>query len=316
MRHNVLHQLPLILDFGRSNPAPLRQGNASAGLSGFLCGLCRVLITTILLISLFGRAFAVELPVPEKLERQYGVHRQTIEVVEPHASTPERPTQVRYVALPLDSLLNRWFGERWKAPEGEIVFLARDGYQSVIASSRLINYRAYLAFGRDDGTAFVIDNLQQNEKNIPLGPYYLIWDNRNAPDLLRLGSYGWPYQVTRIELHSASDDRQLLPPNPDPGIVKGFEAAKAYCLTCHRIRGVGGEKYPEDLVHASCRWNDIDLKTWIDNPGRLRPGTAMPPLNRLLPTEARREVIEQIARYLGALKTDDPVACASGAAMP
>jgi hypothetical protein len=69
-------------------------------------------------------------------------------------------------------------------------------------------------------------------------------------------------------------------------------------------------------VHASCRWNEIDLKTWIDDPGRLRPGTAMPPLNRLLPTEVRRGVIEQIARYLGALKTDDPVACASGAAMP
>ena len=265
-----------------------------------------------LLMWLVGRVSALELPVPEKLERQSGVHRQTIAVIEPHTSTPDRPEVIRYVGLPLERLLTQWFGESWKAPGVEIVFLAQDGYRSVIANSRLTTYRAYLAFGREDGTAFVVDNLQQNQKSIPLGPYYLVWDNRNAPELLRLGSYGWPYQVTRIELHSAAEDRTLLPHNPGQDVVLGLEAAKEYCLTCHRIRGVGGTKYPEDLVRASCPWSDADLKAWIDDPGRLRPGTAMPPLNRLLPTEARREVIEQITNYLSALRTDDPTACADG----
>lgn len=265
----------------------------------------------VLLTSFVGRVFALELPAPEQLERQYGLHRQIISVVEPHESTPDRPKLVRYAGLPMDHLLTRWFGESWKAPEGEIVFLARDGYRSAIASSRLTRYRAYLAFGRDDGAAFTVDNIQQNQKQIPLGPYYLVWDNRNAPELLRHGSYGWPYQVTRIELHRAAEDRKLLPHNPSQDVVQGFDAAKEYCLTCHRIRGLGGEKYPEDLVRAVCRWNDTGLKAWIDNPDRLRPGTTMPPFNRLLPIDARHEVIERIVRYLSALKTDDPAICAS-----
>ncbi len=144
----------------RSRTAVWFKGNAAARLAGFAQVLCQMLISAMLLTWPIGGASALELPVPEKLEREYGVHRQTIEVIEPHASTSERPETVRYVALPMDSLLTRWFDETWKAPEAEIVFLARDGYRSVIASSRLIHYRAYLACGRDDGTAFVVDNLE------------------------------------------------------------------------------------------------------------------------------------------------------------
>ncbi len=316
MQHKLFQGFPHTLDSGRSRAAVLQQVNASSRFTGLVTGLCRIRISAMLLMLLVGRVCALELPVPEKLERQSGVHRQTIDVIEPHASTPDRPAVIRYVGLPMDSLLTQWFGESWKAPEAEIVFLARDGYRSAIANSRLTIHRAYLAFGREDGTAFVVDNLQQNQKSIPLGPYYLVWDNRNAPELLRLGSYGWPYQVTRIELHSAAEDRTLLPHNPGQDVVQGLEAAKEYCLTCHRIRGVGGTKYPEDLARASCPWNEADLKAWIDDPGRLRPGTAMPPLNRLLPTEARREVIEQIANYLSALRADDPAACADGTSKP
>jgi cytochrome c2 len=269
-----------------------------------------------LLTSLAGEASALELPVPEKLEREYGVQRQTIEVVEPHASTPDQPKRVRYVALPLDGLLRRWFDASWQAPDAEIVFLARDGYRSTIPGSRLMNHRAYLAFARVDGNAFVVDNLEQNEKGVPLGPYYLIWDNRSAPDLLPLGSSGWPYQVTRIELHSAAEDRRLLPTSPSPDIISGFEDTKEHCLNCHRIRGVGGEKYAEDLVRAACRWHDNDLKSWIGDPRQFRPATAMPPLNPQLPAEARRELIERIAAYLVAVKADDPAACAGASVKP
>ncbi len=70
---------------------------------------------------------------------------------------------------------------------------------------------------------------------------------------------------------------------------------------------------PQDLAHAACRWSDADLKNWISEPGRLRPGTAMPPLNRLLPAEERREAIEQIVRYLSALRADNPAACSVNA---
>jgi mono/diheme cytochrome c family protein len=256
-----------------------------------------------------GPANAIELPVPEKLERQFAVKRQTVEVVEPHDSTPDRPHVVRYQALAMEELLSRWFMDRWKTRDAEIVLLARDGYRSTIPGGRFLEHRAYLAFGRDDGGPFNVNNLQQHEQGIPLGPYYLIWDNRNSGELQRQGAYGWPYQVTRIDLHSPSDDRRLLPADADPTAEKGFSEAREYCLTCHHIRGIGGTKYPVDLVQASCRWKEDDLKAWLADPGRIRPGTAMPPLNPRLPDSERVRVIDDIGAFLGVLRRDVPGGC-------
>ena len=63
-------------------------------------------------------------------------------------------------------------------------------------------------------------------------------------------------------------------------------------------------------MQAACRWTDADLKAWIDDPGRVRPGTAMPPFNRLLPAEDCQSTA-RIVRDLDALKTDDVAACAN-----
>jgi mono/diheme cytochrome c family protein len=257
-------------------------------------------------------ACALELPTPETLEQQYGLHRQAISIAEPHMSTIDRPVVVRYTGLPMNDLLTHWFGDSWSSPDNEIVFFARDGYHSAISSSKLKTYSAYLTFERDDGAAFVIDNSGQNQKHIFLGPYYLVWDNRSVPDLLRQGAYGWPYQITRIELHRITDDKVLLPPNTTKEEAQGFAETKEYCLTCHRIKGLGGEKYPEDLVQASCRWKDTELKAWIDNPYQVRTGTAMPPLNKMLPDNERRGVIERIVRYLNTMKKGNPNICADG----
>ena len=276
----------------------------------------QVMISAALLTAFTGMACALELPTPETLEHQYGLHRQAISVVEPHISTTNRPVVVRYTGLPMNALLTLWFGDSWNSPDNEIVFFARDGYHSAISSSKLKNYHAYLTFGRDDGAAFVIDNSEQNQKHIFLDPYYLVWDNRSVSDLLRHGSYGWPYQITRIELHRNTDDRVLLPPNATKVEAQGFAEAKEYCLTCHHIKSLGGEKYPEDLVQASCRWTDAELKAWIDNPNQVRTGTAMPPLNRMLPANERRDVIERIVRYLHAMKKGAPSTCANGSKQP
>ena len=294
----------------------------NANLSGLFTGqvirnrfeLCifQVMISALLLTVFTGMACALELPTPETLEQQYGLHRQAISIAEPHLSTKDRPVFVRYTGLPMNDLLTQWFGDSWSSPDNEIVFFARDGYHSAISTSKLKTYSAYLTFGRDDGAAFVIDNSEENQKHIFLDPYYLVWDNRSAPDLLRQGSYGWPYQITRIELHRITDDKFLLPPNATKDEAQGFGEAKEYCLTCHRIKDFGGEKYPEDLVQASCRWTDIELKAWIDNPYQVRTGTAMPPLNRMLPANERRGVIERIVLYLNAMKKVDPNTCADG----
>lgn len=254
---------------------------------------------------------AVQLPAPEILERDFNLSRRTVAVAEPHTSTPEQAVKVAYVGLPMEVLLNGWFGERWKAPDVEVVFFALDGYRSAIPASKLSSLPAFLAFARADGGPFVLENREQREK-ATLGPYYLIWDNLKVPELRRLGSSGWPYQVARIELRHAGDNEALRPAYADEETMEGLADTTAYCLTCHHLRGIGGEKYPEDLSNALCRWNDADLLRWIDDPGRVRAGSSMPALNRMWPDEERRKVAGRIVRYLAAIKGSAPTACPDG----
>lgn len=270
--------------------------------------LVELLTLTLLLFLGVPVATALELPDPDLLENQNTPGRQSLTVVEPHEVAIE--TTVAYAGLPMNGLLTYWFGDRWRDPDTEVVFLARDGYRSAIASERFSQHEALLAFRRSDGSAFEVNNPRQHQRQISLGPYYLVWNNRNDPVIRADGAYGWPYQVTRIELRNTREDKALLPPNPSPVIAGGFLEAKAYCLTCHHIRGQGGTKYPVDMVQASCGWQDSDLKDWIDQPDRLRTGTSMPPLNPGLPAVRRAEVIDKIVAYMRALREEYPGSCA------
>lgn len=262
------------------------------------------LMAFVSLICAWSPAFTaqtVTLPPVDELTRQAGAAPQRITVVEPHESTRDHRTPVDYLATPINPLLDRWFGEAWKAADSEVVFVAEDGYRSAIPGSRLQAKRALLAHARADGSPFTVDNPSQHEKGIRLGPYYLIWDNRTDAELIERGAYGWPYQVVRIELRTATDDRALLPASPTPESRLALADLKEYCLSCHRINGQGGEKYPEDLLQASCRKDRNQLSEWIDHPERVRPGTRMPPLDRMLPPTKRGEVIDRLADYVTTL---------------
>lgn len=248
---------------------------------------------------------AFDLPAPEQLARESGLVPETIAVVEPHESDARHEVVVGYTGFPLVPLLERWFGSRWAAPEAEVLFRARDGYQSPIAAATLRTERAWLAFARSDGAAFTVDNPEQNQTHVPLGPYYVVWDNRARPDRLARGTHGWAYQVTAVDVWTAQDDGALLPPDAPPDIRQGFSDTKQYCLSCHTLRGVGGRKYPVDLAEASCRWDDAGLAAWLGDPAAVRPGTTMPALNRRLPTAERERVIARIVAYLRAVRRSD-----------
>ena len=256
---------------------------------------------------------ALQLPAPDSLARNTGLRPQTVEVIEPHATTPERPVRVAYVGVPIRTILTEWFGDAWQAPDVEVVFLAEDGYASAIPGAKLTSQPAYLTYARADGKPFELDNWEQRER-VPLAPYYLVWDNLKTPDLQRGGSSGWPYQVTRIKLRQPGDDASLRLPNADLETALGMKDTEANCLTCHHLRGFGGEKFPEDLTLSLCRWTAADLQRWIFEPARFRPGTNMPALNRAWPDEERRLVAARIARYLNAIKQSDPKVCKSASA--
>jgi mono/diheme cytochrome c family protein len=271
----------------------------------FLAGFRRR-VSMVALAGLWAHVvMAIDLPPPEQLARESGLAPQSIAVIEPHESRNGHEVPVNYTGFPLTPLLDRWFGSQWSAPEAEVLFTARDGYRSAIAVEALRKEKTLLAFARSDGAAFVVDNPEQNQTAVPLGPYYLVWDNRAAPDRPTRGTYGWAYQVVSIDVRSAQDDRMLLPREAGADVVQGLAEAKKHCLSCHIVRGVGGRKYPVDLGQAACRWDDATLKDWLREPSALRPGTTMPALNRELPAAERDRIVDGIVSYLRAVGRED-----------
>lgn len=270
---------------------------------------CKIaLIFLILALNPLSKASAGELPSPGELIRKYQIPTQSIQVVEPHESTPQKSVLVSYTAVPLKTLLTDLFGKRWQANGSRIIFFAKDGYRTVIPKTKLVRFNAYLAFARDDDKPFTVDNIAQGEKQVSLAPYYLVWDNMNTPELLRHGAYGWPYQVNKIELATKADN-WVLQPNNDKAFTQGVQETENYCLTCHAIKGVGGRKYSVDLIQASCGFDEQALHKWIDMPSVVKPGTSMPALNRMLPNRERQAVIARIVAYLKAMKNEPTSPC-------
>jgi mono/diheme cytochrome c family protein len=258
-----------------------------------------------------GASDAQDLPAAADLISNYKLHERSIKVVEPHQTSKNRYSYVEYAAVPMDELLPRMFGNEWQFADSQIVFFAKDGYRSAISSAKLTKYRAYLAFARSDTQAFTVDNIEHDQKGIELGPYYLIWANLGVEELITHGAYDWPYQVTRIELQRKNIQDKLLPQNASEATRMGMLDTEKYCLNCHSIRGIGGQKYPLDLIEASCRWQENALKAWIEAPSAIKSGTAMPALNRMLVPEEREQVITHIVNYLNALKNEQPLPCAN-----
>ena len=140
-------------------------------------------------------ARAAELPAVERLQESMGTPPSTIEVHEPILSVGERQVMVEYVGYPAADVMAQLFGTAWHSRAETVELRALDGYVSRIDVARFLKETAYLVFARADGAPFTVDQIRQNRKDVPLGPYYLVWDNVSNPALLAEGSVNWPYQV-------------------------------------------------------------------------------------------------------------------------
>ena len=93
-------------------------------------------------------------------------------------------------------VMARLFGADWSSQAETVEFRALDGYVSRIAVERFLTEGAYIVFMRGDGSPFTVDNLAQNQTGVPLGPYYLVWDNIGNPPFWRkaraTGPIRWP----------------------------------------------------------------------------------------------------------------------------
>lgn len=240
------------------------------------------------------------LPQPGQLAAQWQLVSTDITVAEPHAAHGSEYPEVRYRAYPAEKVLDALLCSGWRKQQADIEFRALDGYVSRIEVARFARYRAWLAFARADGQAFSVDNHTQNEQAVPLGPYYLVWDNLAAPELLQQGGSGWPYQISQLGL-SYAGQRVLLPGRLARTQVKAAHFTRQHCLACHQINGYGGDKLPINLAQVVKGWKAADFERWVLAPSRVKPGTAMPALPPLASPAERRRVARAIYGYLQAV---------------
>jgi cytochrome c2 len=245
-----------------------------------------------------GRAF--QLPEVAELEKKIGSPARSIQVVEPHLSTRKKQVKVRYTGYPAEQVLNLYLGAGWQKGDRDLEFRALDGYVSRIHPEHFRKYRAYLVFRRKDGKPFEVDNPGQNQKKVPLGPYYLVWDNSHSPELLALGTTHWPYQVTEILL-AAPEKAALLPGDLASTYAEHAELAQRFCISCHRINGTGGDKMPINLAEQAKKLNQEQFMNWVLRPNQVKPGTMMPPLGTSMPEAQRESIARKLYDYLQAL---------------
>jgi mono/diheme cytochrome c family protein len=270
-------------------------------IANVLMNILRILIGgVVLLLTVHAHATGLELRL-DQVRKDIGSNAVKIKVMEPHMKCGEVNCTVTYVGIPLVKLMQYYFPGTWEGFNGFIHFYASDGYLASVNANKARKQDAYLTFERADGKPFIIDNERQNERDLPLGPFYLVWDNLRNEDLQKQGAYGWPYKVVSIELLPASAYDKLLSADATPAARAGFDDWKTYCMNCHRIDGVGGMKNPVNLRQLVNGKSRDELRAWINSPGSIRPGTTMPPLNVHLGKQERSQVIERIIDYLESL---------------
>ena len=245
-------------------------------------------------------ARAVEIPPVERLQDRMGAPPVILSVHEPHLSVGDLRVAIEYVGYPAVDVMAAVFGEDWHEQARTVELRALDGYVSRIDVARFLNDTAFLAFARADGAPFTIDNLRQNQTDVPLGPWYLVWDNISNPALLAEGASDWPYQVHEVNLVSLSESA-LLPAGLAPDLHEGAALAKRYCLQCHKVNGFGGEKFPGNLAAIARVHAEPDFVRWVLDPSSARSNTTMPPLSDRLPDAERRRIAKALFDYLAAV---------------
>ena len=251
---------------------------------------------------LLSVARADELPPVNELKERMQTPTATVAVYEPHETgipgTDE--TLVEYLGYPANDVMAFLFGNEWHGEGDTIELKALDGYIARIEVARFLKETAYLVFARADGTPFTVDNLRQNTTDVPLGPYYLVWDNVANPDLIDEGAIHWPYQVHEINRVSLSE-RALVPAGIDASLHEGARLTREYCLQCHKVNGFGGDKFPGNLALLARAQTEADFIRIVLTPSSVRSTSQMPPVAYRLPEDERRRIARALFDYLTAV---------------
>jgi len=242
-------------------------------------------------------AEAEPLPAPDELIARMGAEPAVVAIHEPHLTTAAGHVTVDYVGYPFKDVADALLGAGWETKADALEFRTLDGYVSRIPMTTFATYSPYLVFRIADKPQFTVDNLPQNEKDVPLGPYYLVWQNIDDKQVLAEGLGIWPYQIKEIRLDLGSD-AALVPPGLDAQFKHGAELAKAYCLNCHEVNGYGGEKIVGNLAKMARNLSPEKFSAWLLDPKSVKAGTKMPALSPSLPEDERAKIASDLYAYL------------------
>lgn len=222
------------------------------------------------------------------------VQRPIPNVVDPHTDK-----HVPYKGYELGRLLEAAFGKDRLTRTDQILFHCRDGYAALLDADKARSQHAFLATERTDRKRFTLGN---GEKQIELGPAYLVWNDGRGFD------YPWPYQVSKIELIDSETYARMLPPQGATDDAKrGFATFKHACANCHSINGLGGNKggelnYPVSVAeYFKPKW----LRQWIENPASMKYGVLMPSFPEY---EHKQKRLDEVVSYLEAMRLKQPPA--------
>lgn len=212
----------------------------------------------------------------------------------------------RYRGVAAGALLDAVYGDAWRQA-GAVLFECADGYRALISTDKLARHDALLAWADDDAESFALRNRLQGDEAVSLGPFYLVWDNRDSPELLADGANDWPYQVIGLMLMDARAHLAAAWPADDAGadVMRGFDGFRRHCAACHAVNGAGGHK-ARDLNQPQSVTRSLPgpaLRHWMLAPGDIRPGTTMPGLPASLADRAA--VAADIETYLLRMAADD-----------
>lgn len=257
-------------------------------------------LTAVVLIFGVGAVLANDVNLPTPSAHLEGLTPVAITVIEPHESQPLKPVEITYKGYPAVPVLDQLLGVGWRTSNALVSFEAKDGYLSMIPASRLTQYPAYFVYANARGDDFSVETPPLNQR-VPLGPWYLVWDNVLNSDLRADGATYWPYQVTRVGLVDQARLARLMPPMLPERYKEGAQLTLKYCLSCHRVNGVGGSKLPIDLGQWAAGQSFAQMATWVLDPAAKNPLTGMPPLAPERPAAERQRMARQIYGYLRAV---------------
>jgi hypothetical protein len=226
---------------------------------------------------------------------------KVVAVYEPHL--PEGVSE--FVGFSLIELLDTYLGKNWREADG-VLTTALDGYNYDISVSRILKYNPTLVYSfADTKREFKFDSPGKNFKPISYGPFVVVWDNINFPQIRREGYYDWTWQVVKLDtIQYASYYANAFPiQNATVKQKNGFEYYKNYCISCHSVSGKEGGKKGSVLTSSPVitKRDQALFKRWVLDPKKIMPGGLMPALNAQLTEPERNEVAELIYEYLVAV---------------